>query len=89
MTINGLEGRAPIASFFKWHFSNGFALQSTRFPLTGTACSRGPSAAAELLVSTAWRWKQTWQGSGGDGIDVHHRVTEQSVTVDQRFTSLR
>ena len=43
VTLNDLEGQSPIASFFKWHFC-------TDKTCTDIACSRGPSAVAELLV---------------------------------------
>ena len=43
VTLNDIEGQSPIASFFKWHFC-------TDKTCTDIACSRGPSAVAELLV---------------------------------------
>ena len=49
VTLNGLEGHLPTAGFFKSN-SLTFVQHFTRFQLT--ACSRGPSAIAGLLVLT-------------------------------------
>ena len=46
--IQDPEGHSPTASFFKWHFSYRFAVVDKIS--TDTACSRGPSAVAKLLV---------------------------------------
>ena len=50
VTLNDLEGHSPAAGLFKYNPSN-ICVHFTRFQLT--ACSRGPSATAGLLVLVA------------------------------------
>ena len=47
VTLNDLEGRSPVAGLFSCNLSN-ICQYFTRFQLT--ACSRGPSVTAGLLV---------------------------------------
>ena len=49
MTLNGVDGRSPIANLVEWYFFRTVVQSSTRIQLT--ACSRGPSASAELFVN--------------------------------------
>ena len=46
-TLNDLEGRSPVAGLYKCNPSNIYAVF---YQIKLTACSRGPSATAGLLV---------------------------------------
>ena len=57
VTLNDVEGHSPVAGLFKCNLSN-ICSAFNRFQLT--ACSRGPSAIAGLLViisEVALLWK--------------------------------
>ena len=56
VTLNDLEGQSTVSGLFRCNLSNICAAYFTRFQLT--ACSRGPSATAGLLVfisEVAWK----------------------------------
>ena len=75
VTLNDLEGHSPVAGLFKCNPSN---MCAAFYQIQLTACSRGPSATAGLLVLVVNEYKCTLQCRFEAAASVAVRVTVHS-----------